>query len=413
MKLSTTYKTQSGDTFDVVSRKVYGTESESGRILRANPGIIEPLNAGTELIIPALPNSPKNSLSSVPSDNENEVTILIDGERFRFWTSVSVLRVLDSMDTVTFNAPFESDNKAFREIFKPFSYKSVEIQVGGDPLFTGTMINVDPVVEDSKTVQVQCYSLPGVLNDCTPPAGLMPELEFTGSDLSTIANILAGPFGVSVEFLEDSGGPFDTLQCEPTRKVLNFLTGLAKQRNLIISSSPRGALTFQKSAPAGRPVARLAQGKSPLISVTPTFNPQDYYSHITGLEPTLYGLKGSTLPVRNKRLSGVLRPFTFTVPDSPIGGLQQAVDAKLSRMFGNSVSYSVEVATWRDPQGDLWQPNTTLKLEAPDAMIYNEYEFLIRSVQFDRTNDNEKAVLALVLPGAFSGEQPETLPWDS
>jgi prophage tail gpP-like protein len=76
------------------------------------------------------------------------------------------------------------------------------------------------------------------------------------------------------------------------------------------------------------------------------------------------------------------------------------------------VSYTADVATWRDPSGALWAPNTTVKVEYADAMVYSEYEFLIRDVNFEQNAYSEVARLALVLPGSFTGEAPDRLPWD-
>ena len=199
---------------------------------------------------------------------------------------------------------------------------------------------------------------------------------------------------------------------EPEKKVLTFLTELAKQRNLIISSTPEGALIFWQSVEAGSPVARLQQGNSPLMSVTPFFSPQEYYSHITGIEPVIAGLAGSQFTVKNPRLQGVIRPVTFDAPDTLDADIKGAVEAKAGRMFGSMASYSARVSTWRDPQGDLWEPNTTVTLLAPDAMIYSEYEFVVRSIEFDREGAAQTATLNLVIPGSFSGEIPEALPWD-
>ena len=81
-------------------------------------------------------------------------------------------------------------------------------------------------------------------------------------------------------------------------------------------------------------------------------------------------------------------------------------------MFGNMAGFAATVATWRDPNGDLWAPNTTVTLVAPGAMVYTEFEFIIRAVQFSRDSRETTATLELVLPGSFSGEIPETLPWD-
>jgi len=146
--------------------------------------------------------------------------------------------------------------------------------------------------------------------------------------------------------------------------------------------------------------------------VSPFFSPQQYYSHITGLESVLVGTSGSQYTVRNPYLAGVIRPHTFKSPDTQGGTVQDSVRAKAGRMFGNMAAYGVQVSTWRDPSGALWRPNTTVVLNAPGAMVYSDYEFVVRSVRFDRTGDNESAELDLVLPGSFSGKIPEALPWD-
>ena len=410
--MSTTYSVITGDTFESISRKKYGTEKEADLIARANPGVAQPLTAGTTLTVPVLPDAPQNVQQSADSSTDDEVAVLIDGKRFRFWGEVRITRAIDTVDTVEFGAPFDSEAPGFRQTFRPFSFKSVTITVGGAPLFTGTMVAVSPVLENAqKIIAVSGYSLPGVLNDCTPPASSFP-LEFDNQGLRDIATALAAPFGVSVDFKADQGAVFERVAIEPGKKVLAFLTELAKQRNLIISSSSRGKLVFLQSSEGGQPVARLQQGVAPVLSVTPFFSPQEYYSHITGIEPVVVGLAGSQFTVKNPRLLGVTRPLTFNAPDTLDADVKSAVEAKSGRMFGNMASYSVRVATWRDPNGKLWDPNTSIKLLAPDAMIYKEYEFIIRSIEFSRDRATETATLNLVVPGAFSGKIPGALPWD-
>ena len=133
---------------------------------------------------------------------------------------------------------------------------------------------------------------------------------------------------------------------------------------------------------------------------------------MTGFEPVDPILGGSKHTVKNDRLKGVLRPFNFEAPDTTSGDIKLAVQAKTGRMFGNLATYTIEVDTWRDPQGERWKPNTTITLTAPGAMVYNEYEFIIRTVEFNRDSKTKTAALNVVIPGAFSGEIPETLPWD-
>lgn len=412
--MSTTYDTKAGDTFEGIARVTYGTEREAGRIRAANPGAVEPFAAGVRLVVPV---APSGAPSTAPSENAEETAVLIDGARFRFWESVRITRAIDSVDTLELSAPFDPNAPDFRDAFRPFSYKRVEVTVGGDPLFTGTMVGVTPDVGPTrKTISTSSYALPGVLNDCTAPASAFStsgsQLEFFSQNLRQIAEKLAGFFGLSVVFEGDAGAPFDPpVAIKAGGKVFSFLAGLAKQRNFIVSSTPRGELLFLQSTDAGQPVAQLRQGEPPLVAVTPVFSPQEYYSHVTGLEPVLVGLQGSQFTVKNPRLPGVIRPLTFEVSDASSADVKAAVEAKAGRMFAGAASYSVTVATWRDAGGALWAPNSTVTLEAPDAMVYSAYSFIIRSVAFTRDRASESAALSLVMPGAFSGKIPEDLPW--
>lgn len=406
------YRIITGDTFETISRKVYGTETDAGLLQRANPGVAEPLVPGTTIVVPERQDAPAIIASPAPSDRDNEVAISINRDRFRFWESVRIKRSMDTFDSISIGAPFEASNKAFRDAFKPFSYNDIGVTVGGAPLFTGVMLTPVPsMVADKRTVTASGYSLPGVLNDCNSPSSAFP-LEFNGQKIGDITKSICEPFGLSVEITADEGPVFERVASEPTKKAYAFIAELAQQRNLIIGNTPTGKLLIQQSVTTGRPVARLEQGLAPVISVAPQFSPQNYYSHVTGVQPTSVGVNGSKYTVKNSRLEGAIRPFTFTAKDTLAADIKGATEAKAGRMFANAVSYSVPVATWRDPQGNLWEPNTTITLIAPGAMIYSAYEFIIRFVELIQDNDAESAILTLVLPGAFDGKVPEALPWD-
>ncbi len=267
--MSITYNVIQGDTFENIARKQYGTEQEAGKIAAANPGVKEPLTPGILIIIPVVPGAPQNIKQQTPTKNENETALLIDGNRFRFWDSVRITRSIDTMDVVEFGAPFDSNIPSFRETFRPFSYRAVEVTVGGDVLFTGTLIGVDPVLENNKKIiSASCYSLPGILSDCTPPASAYP-LEFNNQGFQEIVKKLVEPFGLSVDFRADQGAIFERVALDPSKKIIAFLIELANQRNLILSSNQFGELLVWKSVTPGKPVARLEQGVTPLLSVSP------------------------------------------------------------------------------------------------------------------------------------------------
>lgn len=410
--MSTTFKVLPGDTFASIARKRYGTEESAGLLAKANPGAKEPLTAGTSLLTPPDPQAPAATPPPGESSGPEEVAIKIKGRRFRFWERVRITGAIDSVPTVEFNAPLDSELPGFREAIRPFSYEPVEVTVGGQRLFSGTLMGVTPMVTPTrKVVAVSAYGRPGVLMDCTAPASAFP-LEFWDSSLRDIAAALVAPFGLRVKFSAGAGATFDYVALEPGQKIFGFLAGLAKLRNLVISSDAAGGVLFQQATRAGSPVAVLEEGTAPVVSVTAEFNAQGYYSHVTAVEDASIFGTGGQYTVRNARLSGVLRPFTFKAPDALEAEIQTAVEAKAGRMLGDAISYSLALTSWRTPAGELWKPNTTLLLTAPDALIYQKYEFLVKSVALTRDRKTETAALQLVLPEAYRGATPKRMPWD-
>ncbi len=407
-----------GDTYDTIARNVFGEQSKAKRIRAANPGVVEPLMQGTIINVPPDPNAPKNQSQTLTSNNAAQVTIAVraieDGvkktKQFTFWEAITITRSLDSLSTIAVTAPFEVDNVDMQEFFRPFTFREIIVSVGGNEVFTGTIINIVPTLTESRsTVDITAYSTPGIMNDCTQPISDAP-FSWENYNLREIAQDVAATFGVGVRFDDDPGDVFAQVTSKPEASPLSFLQDLAKQRNLVIGDDSEGFLRFRRSTEIGFPVARLQQGSSPLVSVKPTFNAQQTFSKITGLSPVQPGVESNPFTVDTGTLGG--RFHTFTVRDTTNTSLEESVNAKVGRMYGNMATYNCNVATWFDPLGSLWTPNTTVKLLAPNAMIYNEFEFIIRKVELQRSADSEAARLELVLPGAFSGEIPASLPWE-
>lgn len=364
-----------------------------------------------------------------------KVTLIIDDVAFTYWSEIEIALRLDAIDTVSFGAPFDAEHEEFREVFRPFSFLPIALQVSDQTLFTGTLIDSDPKTdEDSTTVQVSAYAAPGVLEDCTPHPDSYP-LEFNNLGLRAIATRLAAPFGIKVRFEAPEGAKFKRAACDPDKKIHDFLSDLAKQRGLVMGNTASGELLFRRSIYGGSPVARFVEGVPPLTRVAPKFQPRSYYSQLTGLSPIHGPRTGGKWTCPNPRIaeshtrkgrlrrrelvglagvpSPVMRPLTTKLDDTEIGDVPHAVRAKLGRMFGNMVSWSIEnLPTWRDPKGHLWRPNTTVMLTAPSAMIFTESELLIREVSLKQTASSTTATLQVMLPGAFSGEVPQRFPWD-
>jgi prophage tail gpP-like protein len=339
--------------------------------------------------------------------------IEIEGERFQNWESVRIERVFDGFDTFTFTAPNQSDNPAFREAFRPVTYKTAVISVDGEPLITGTMMPIPPALSaTNNTIVTEGYSLPGVLGDCTQSAASLP-FEYKGKNLKQLTQQIAEPFGLTVDFQADPGPAFKKVKTSPQEKVMQLLTKLAKQRGVVLSSGTSGELVCLKEPAQTAPVAALDQGLPPILDITPSIKQQQYWSEITGLKPIRpKSKKTKQYTIRNSFLTDVIRPLTMEFKNSEDGDLNTSVDAALGRMFGDMIQYVVKVVGWTDQGGVLWEPGTFVQIHAPKCMIYEPYKFFIRSVVYTETPTETVATLFLTLPGAYSGQIPEALPWD-
>ena len=279
------YETADGDTLEDISRSRFGTEGRADLIRKANPGLPDTLTGGLSLIVPeVLP-----IRSPVNAGNE-QLSVAIGGQFFEGWTDVAFTRSMDSFGAFSLLSAWDPDNARFRELFRPFRYAPVTIFEGDTLLYTGTLLNPTPdPTATSNTVSVTGYSRPGVINDCTPPIGALP-LERADMNLQQIAEELLAPFGLRVQFDTDAGPAFEREAMKPTARVLQYLIGLAQQRQVLITDTPDGGCLFHTEAPSGRPVASLSQGEAGIDNIVPNFNPQQYYSHVSSQAPTGFGV---------------------------------------------------------------------------------------------------------------------------
>lgn len=410
--MAKTYTTVAGDTLEKISLRQYGVPTESALIFAANPQAVQPYIEGTILKIPPNPNIPPLSVSDFKRRKvtNNIVQLFVDGDEYQAWSDLKITSQIDSISTFNFTTPHEPSDKRQRAIFTPFKFKPMAVIVGGEFLFSGLIVPIRPTVDDvRRSLSVGGYSRAGLLNDCGASVNAFP-LEFDQVGLFEITKKLAFPYGVRVEFEADQGKAFDKVALDPKKKILPFLGELAIQRNGIFGDNPEGALVFRQAVKFGSPIAKFKKGFPPVLSIVPNFDEQKYFSEISGIAATGFGGQGSTYTTKNPFLD-VPRIMNFKPKDVGDGDLKTAVDAKMGLMFANAVSWQISIATWRDPQGDIFRPNTTCLVHDENSMIYEETEMLIKKVELSKDGNAESATLEVVLEGSYSGTIPNRLPW--
>lgn len=335
------------------------------------------------------------------------------GAAYGEWSEIEIGRALDGYTALSVSGPFDHERPEVRAAFRPLAFPRVEASVGGELVCTGYVKDVAPDVHPSiASIGVTVYSVAHELTEICPAVELLP-LEFNGLDLRQIASrLVTASIGLESEFDGPPGAVFARVKAEPDAPIHGFLVDLALQRAFVLSDVPSGAVIFRSEARPGTPVARL-RGQ-PLVRVAASFDPGNWFSTITARATRKGGKGGARYSEFNALYrASHPRPFTLKLDDTESADAPRAARSSIGRMVAACATYTVEdLPTWRDSKGALWTPNTTVTLTAPEAMIYRETEFLIRTVTLKQTPESETATLGLVLPGTFGGVLPTRLPWD-
>ena len=411
------YTVVAGDTVEDLAAIFYGQPSLFPKIIQANPFIAGRDNneifQGEKLIIPDIS---AGAVSEGEDDGTDDVVIKIDGVEFPNFTGFTLKTSMDKCaDEFTFFTSWDSTDLELREIFRPFKYNVVEVFIGGLLVLTGNIINLQPVTDtNSSTLTVSGYSKSGVLNDCNYPLGSYP-LVFNTLRIVDIAQTLAQPFNISVIDGTSDQFVFEEVDLKPTDNVYSFLAKLCKKRGSLLTSLPNGNMIIQKSNPA-RATISLVEGNPNVLGMSTNYSGQKGYSSVSGL------LKGKDTPDPATDDSftetdpfivddSESRPFVFTIDDIETGSLQEAVRAKLRRLWADRISYTVSIQGWRDQNGQRWTDNRRINVEYPSLMIYNNTEFIIRNVELTEDDSKRITKLTLVLPQAYNDEELNGLPW--
>jgi prophage tail gpP-like protein len=417
----------SGDTLGAISVRYLGTFSKWKKIVDANPQLANRRTAsdgspliypGDDLIIPEdlteKPVSPQTAQTIELSDSEQDVSIVIDGKKFTGFTSYEINLSCDSFDTFSFAAPFDIAIKDIKEAITPFAFKTCAVYYFGELLFKGYLLTPDPELQsDATEITLQGYPLCGVLDDCTMPPSKYPT-EYYNVTLKDIADPVADVYGIKVIYKDGPGDPFKEVAIDPNEKVLSFLLKLAQQRKLLFTNDENGRLVFYKPKKESAFI-QFKESKTPLVSITPRFNAQGFYSHITGHTKNDTLLKPLSYTYENKYLinKGVIRHETIMVDDAETASdLENAVKAHAGRMYADCISYSLTCDTHLNSEDKLFKKGMTVCIEAPGAMITRQTNFTAKNIKLLRTKDGKTAELELVLPGSFTDELPEVLPWE-
>lgn len=408
-----------GDTLTGIAQQAYGDGTQWRVIWRANktvlksgdPNLIFP---GETIIIPPNPLE-TNVVNTNPDDvvisgkDKDEMNLIVDGKDIPIQSG----RIMRTMDTAadgwTASIAWDPDDNELYQAMRPGTYKKADVYLGGVLVVRGVVYGHSfKLGNDSSIVELTGWSYTADMIDSV----VRPPYEQNKIKLEDRAKELIEPLGIGIVFeADDADEQFDRVTCGPEETILSHLGELAQQRQVLISSTRKGQALFWRAEADTEPVGTLLETQPPYQDLTLSFDGRQRFNSYTaiGQSPQKKGIKG-----KNKKLTATAKDnsvprtrFTaFNANESTAGNIQNAADWRRSKQVADTLTISFPVDTWYSPkENKLWEENTIVTVVSKSMYVENGFDFLIRAIEFSYDSDGTTAILSLVPPQAYTGDE--------
>lgn len=341
----------------------------------------------------------------------DKVILKAAGNAYEGWQKVRINRSLTAM-AGTFDLEltweFQGDVAAYDAFIDGLLTGSeCTVDIGKDRLITGYLGDFIPSYDDETiTISVTGRDKTADLVDCSV---VQPSGQFKNQTLMQIAVIVSAPFGISVINETDVGAAFQRVQVEQGETAGEFLTRLAQQRGVLLTTNGLGQLVITRASKKRGEVAlklgvnvKAGRGR---FSRKQRFS--EYIVKATGgagweddqpLE-NVGGIKSTVTDQDVKRY----RPLII-VNDEVTTAAGASLRGQWERQRAISASNTAEytLTGWRNPKtGNLYQLNRVVPVTDPIMKINKD--MLISNILYSEDNDTGRLiVLSVVDPDALN-----------
>lgn len=347
------------------------------------------------------------------------------------WQNMSVQLLFNSVkSTFSFDMYFDNQNSDHRKILLPGAYNQcVIVSDGGETLLTGVIVSQSfrsatlPFL-----VTVSGYSLTGVLDD-SPYSALFSTTQSDGKTFLQICQAVCDQFGFGL--LDKTEGEVDKLQpittsnSKESESVSSYLSGIAKDSNIVLSHDENGNLVLEV-ATTSEPIFDFTAGM-PGVEYGLSFDGQRMHNIITaasqGGAAQLAEVKNpyvapqgglnylniafnSTIGIQKRNIFTTgYRPTRVIQTDTDATSIQDVADQALADEL-QAINVSVRIDRW-ELNNKIVKPNTIITIQNPELYLFNKIKFFVQGVLLEGDNKESTATLDCVVPEAFNGVVPK------
>lgn len=421
------YTVKRGDTTRTISREAYGLD-RSAEVVEANYDLLKArgisdeglpiLYAGDKLFIPVYVNRYNNQ--PITADFDTQLRVVMNGTPLLGAKASRISRAMNQIASgFVFDVPFDYTNKAQIDLFRPYSWYTVQLYIGGELYITALASKWD-YDQIAGIATIEARTLPGELIECM---GIRSSQVFaSGLTLLKICQEVARPYGITCYSADgtggivrgepaDNGGTYGRVEQDLSETDADFLQRLAMEKGFLLTSLPDGNLLLCRANTKDKPSSALIQGEYPVNWVQSSHDGSKRFSKWLGYtdEAGVTGSKRSLTDTTVPRNRG----YAFKATDAEEGNLQTAVQWRMSKSIAESYGVTVNVSGWRNRDGDLWKENMKVTLYAPAAFIFTEREYIIEQVELIKDDSGDTATMRLVIPESYTTTMPKApFPWD-
>jgi len=371
--------------------------------------------------------------------------IKINGKYIKFFNEVSIIRSLDTIASVfSFVGRYNPDNELHKEVFRPLSFPKVDIYDNDDKLLlSGKIVNHSFNSQSKPGLwELSGYSFTGVLEDSNIPVGLYP-LESNNRNIKDITERIIKPFGLELvihpSVKKDVYINFEKTIADPSESIKNYISKLASQRNIVTSHDEKGRLVFFRPEING--IARYRFNKENTLEMNLSVRGQGLHSSITILrQPSdevkersffetllngVYETAESTLDllgIEKEKVEETKKPGYLITNNKSSAVTNYSPSVKVLTS-GTDTPYDVQQAVKNALASELKniqfllilnkiqtiRPGDIVEVKNPDIFLFEYTRLMVNEVSTKEKTTGEEMSLNLVIPEAFTGNQPKEL----
>lgn len=338
-------------------------------------------------------------------DNQNAVTLSVNGLDYRGWKKVSISAGIERQARdfrlgVTWSWPGQVQEIPVRQGDR------CEVRIGADLVLTGWVFST-PISYDAHSVErsVAGRSLTADLVDCS---AVNKPGQWRGQSVQKIVQALAEPYEVRVLSEVAETTKLADHQIEPGETAFESIDRLLTLSRLLSTDDARGRVVIIKPGSAGRAVDRLELGQNLLtgsaeLDFSGVFSEYRVTGQRSGTD-TDYGAAASevkagvTDPRATRRRVLLIHESGQMTPELA----QARANWERGSRMGKALTLRYKIQGWRQSTGALWVPNMIVRVV--DPLIGIDRDMLISEIEYVL---DDAGTVANIVVGPPDGFDPE------